>query len=117
MFKIGDKVKLTRNGRTGVIERISDDIAIIRPDDNISHFTAEMLDRLETGGGLDHSGTLERDLGMFASFSVAMRRNGSGDLLAHLSMADETGKVWKMGEYATKEKAEAAGLHYLRTSF
>jgi hypothetical protein len=47
MFKIGDKVKLTRNGRTGVIERISDDIAIIRPDDNISHFTAELLDRLQ----------------------------------------------------------------------
>jgi hypothetical protein len=47
MFKIGDKVKLTRNGRTGVIERISDGIAIIRTDDNISHFVAEMLEYLE----------------------------------------------------------------------
>lgn len=46
-FNIGDAVRIISRQRTGTIERISDGIAIIRPDDNISHFTAAFLTDLE----------------------------------------------------------------------
>jgi hypothetical protein len=46
-FKIGDAVRIISRQRTGTIDRISDGIAIIRPDDNISHFTAAFLTDLE----------------------------------------------------------------------
>jgi hypothetical protein len=44
---IGDAVRIISRQRTGTIERISDGIAIIRTDDNISHFTAAFLTDLE----------------------------------------------------------------------
>jgi hypothetical protein len=43
----GDAVLIISRQRTGTIERISDGIAIIRTDDNISHFTAAFLTDLE----------------------------------------------------------------------
>jgi hypothetical protein len=46
-FKIGDAVRIISRQRTGTIDRISDGIAIIRPDDNISHFTAAFITDLE----------------------------------------------------------------------
>jgi len=46
-FKIGDTVRIVSRQRTGTIDRISDGIAIIRPDDNVSHFTAAFLTDLE----------------------------------------------------------------------
>ena len=46
-FNIGDAVRIISRQRTGTIERISDGIAIIRTDDNISHFTAAFLTDLE----------------------------------------------------------------------
>jgi len=87
MFKIGDKVKLTRNGRTGVIERISDGIAIIRPDDSISHFTAEMLDRLEMA-------------------AIPALTDGSGSWM--VSRRD-TGEV--VGEFFARQNVEAFDLN------
>ncbi len=86
MFKIGDKVKLTRNGRTGVVERISDDIAIVRPDDNISHFTAEMLEYLEP-------------------VAIPTLTDGSGSWI--VSRRD-TGEV--VGEFFTRQNVEAFNL-------
>ena len=44
---IGDAVRIISRQRTGTIERISDGIAIIRTDDNLSHFTAAFLTDLE----------------------------------------------------------------------
>jgi hypothetical protein len=43
----GDTVRIISRQRTGTIDRISDGIAIIRPDDNISHFTAAFITDLE----------------------------------------------------------------------
>ena len=46
-LKPGDTVLIISRQRTGVIEQISDVIAIIRTDDNISRFTAAFLTDLE----------------------------------------------------------------------
>ena len=46
-LKIGDAVRIITSQRTGTIDRISDGIAIIRPDDNVSHFTAAFITDLE----------------------------------------------------------------------
>lgn len=44
-FEIGDKVRIERNGRTGIITAIQDDgaIAFIEADDMISMFTAAFV--------------------------------------------------------------------------
>jgi hypothetical protein len=46
-FKPGDTVRIISRQRTGTIEQINDVIAIIRTDDNLSHFTAAFLTDLE----------------------------------------------------------------------
>lgn len=46
-LKPGDTVRIISRQRTGTIDRISDGIAIIRPDDNVSHFTAAFVTDLE----------------------------------------------------------------------
>jgi hypothetical protein len=42
-FNPGDRVRIISRQRTGTIDRIDDGIAIIRTDDNISHFTAAFV--------------------------------------------------------------------------